>query len=134
MIRNRNLEELTTLKNAMEETMDGLWSSLQAHIVDYKESTADKRRTYGELLAKDKKGVAELSSNNTKLTRLQEEITDFKKKVNEGGADIGPEMDQLRKERESLTGVCVCSTYLHMNLKIFEIIKNIFTCQDSCTR
>ena len=102
-IRNRNLEELTTLKNAMEETMDGLWSSLQAHIVDYKESTADKRRTYGELLAKDKKGVAELSSNNTKLARLQEEITDFKKKVNEGGADVGPEMDQLRKERESLT-------------------------------
>ena len=28
-IRNRNLEELTTLKNAMEETMDGLWSTLQ---------------------------------------------------------------------------------------------------------
>ena len=30
-IRNRNLEELTTLKNAMEETMDGLWSSLQVN-------------------------------------------------------------------------------------------------------
>ena len=102
-IRNRNLEELTTLKNSMEEMMDGLWSSLQTHIIEYKESTADKRRTYGELLAKDKKGVAELSSNNTKLSRLQEEITDFKKKVNEGGADIGPEMDQLRKERETLT-------------------------------
>ena len=109
-------------------------SELQEHIKQYKDATADKRRTYGELLAKDKKGVAELSGNNTKLTRLQEEITDFKKKVNEGGADIGPEMDQLRKERESLTGGCVCSTYLHMNLKIFEIIKNIFTCQDSCTR
>ena len=79
-------------------------SELQEHIKQYKDATADKRRTYGELLAKDKKGVAELSSNNTKLTRLQEEITDFKKKVNEGGADIGPEMDQLRKERESLTG------------------------------
>ena len=39
--------------------------------------------------------------------RLSGEVryfTDFKKKVNEGGADIGPEMDQLRKERESLTG------------------------------
>ena len=85
-------------------------SELQEHIKQYKDATADKRRTYGELLAKDKKGVAELSSNNTKLTRLQEEITDFKKKVNEGGADIGPEMDQLRKEREALTGGCVCST------------------------
>ena len=51
------------------------------HISQYKDSTADKRRTYGELLAKDKKGVAELSSNNHKLARLQEEITDFKKKV-----------------------------------------------------
>ena len=102
-IRNRNLEELTTLKNAMEETMDGLWSELQEHIGQYKDSTADKRRTYGELLAKDKKGVAELSSNNNKLSRLQEEISDFKRKVNEGGADIGPEMEQLRKEREALT-------------------------------
>ena len=78
-------------------------SELQEHIKQYKDATADKRRTYGELLAKDKKGVAELSSNNTKLSRLQEEITDFKKKVNEGGADVGPEMDQLRKERETLT-------------------------------
>lgn len=103
-IRNRNLEELTTLKNTMEETMDSLWDTLQTHITQYKDATADKRRTYGELLAKDKKGVAELSSNNNKLVRLQEEISDFKKKVNEGGADIGPEMDQLRKEKESLTG------------------------------
>lgn len=103
-IRNRNLEELTTLKNAMEETMDGLWMTLQDHIGQYRDATADKRRTYNELLTKDKKGVAELSSNNNKLVRLQEEISDFKKKVNEGGADVGPEMDQLRKERETLTG------------------------------
>ena len=102
-IRNRNLEELTTLKNTMEETMDSLWDTLQTHITQYKDATADKRRTYGELLAKDKKGVAELSSNNNKLLRLQEEIGDFKKKVNEGGADIGPEMDQMRKEKEGLT-------------------------------
>ena len=72
-------------------------------VAKFKDSTADKRRTYGELLAKDKKGVAELSSNNNKLSRLQEEISDFKRKVNEGGADIGPEMEQLRKEREALT-------------------------------
>ena len=80
-IRNRNLEELTTLKNGMEETMDSLWSTLQDHIGQYRDATADKRRTYNELLAKDKKGVAELSNNNNKLVRLQEEISDFKKKV-----------------------------------------------------
>ena len=56
-IRNRNLEELTTLKNTMEETMESLWESLQSHITQYKDATADKRRTYGELLAKDKKGT-----------------------------------------------------------------------------
>ena len=55
-IRNRNLEELTTVKNAMEEMMDGLWQQLQSHISQYRDATADKRRTYNELLAKDKKG------------------------------------------------------------------------------
>ena len=70
-IRNRNLEELTTVKNAMEEMMDGLWQQLQSHISQYRDATADKRRTYNELLAKDKKGVAELESNNHKLIRLQ---------------------------------------------------------------
>lgn len=61
------------------------------------------RRTYNELLAKDKKGVAELDSNNHKLVRLQEEISDFKRKVSEGGADVGPEMEAMRKEKEALT-------------------------------
>ena len=102
-IRNRNLEELTTVKNAMEEMMDGLWQQLQSHISQYRDATADKRRTYNELLAKDKKGVAELESNNHKLIRLQEEIADFKRKVSEGGADVGPEMEAMRKEKEALT-------------------------------
>ena len=102
-IRNRNLEELTTVKNAMEEMMDGLWQQLQTHISQYRDATADKRRTYNELLAKDKKGVAELESNNHKLIRLQEEIADFKRKFSEGGADVGPEMEAMRKEKEALT-------------------------------
>jgi hypothetical protein len=101
-IRNRNLEELTTVKNAMEESMDGLWQQLQQHITQYKEATADKRRTYNELLAKDQKGVAELEGNNLKLARLQEEIAEFKKAVSEGGADVGPEMEAMRKEKEGL--------------------------------
>ena len=42
-IRNRNLEELTTVKNAMEESMDGLWQQLQIHITQYRDATADKR-------------------------------------------------------------------------------------------
>ena len=42
-IRNRNLEELTTVKNAMEESMDGLWQQLQTHITQYRDATADKR-------------------------------------------------------------------------------------------
>ena len=35
-LRNRNLEELTTVKNTMEETLDNLWDQLQTHIKQYK--------------------------------------------------------------------------------------------------
>jgi hypothetical protein len=36
-VRNRNLEELTTLKNNMEENMDNLWFQLQTNIKNYRQ-------------------------------------------------------------------------------------------------
>ena len=36
-VRNRNLEELTTLKNNMEENMDNLWLQLQNNIKNYRQ-------------------------------------------------------------------------------------------------
>ena len=36
-----------------------------------RDSTADKRRTYRELLVKDKKGVADLHANNQTIHKLQ---------------------------------------------------------------
>ncbi len=36
-MRNRNLEELTTLKNNMEEQMDNLWLQLQSNIKNYRQ-------------------------------------------------------------------------------------------------
>ena len=37
----------------------------------FRDSTADKRRTYTDLLQKDKKGVMELQNNNIKIQKLQ---------------------------------------------------------------
>ncbi len=38
-MRNRNLEELTTLKNNMEEQMDNLWLQLQSNIKNYRQDS-----------------------------------------------------------------------------------------------
>ncbi|XP_023320041.1 coiled-coil domain-containing protein 65 [Eurytemora carolleeae] len=106
-VRNRNLEELTTLKNSMEETMDSLWSQLRHQIKNYRDSTADKRRTYTDLLQKDKKGVMELQNNNIKIQKLQNEISQLRRSVNDEGTDPLDETSQLRKEKET------CTTQLH---------------------
>ena len=45
--------------------------------------------------------MAELSSNNLKIRRLQEEITEFRRAVSEGGTDVGPEMEQMRKASQN---------------------------------
>ena len=102
-VRNRNLEELTTLKNNMEETVELLWRQLQNHLSEYAESTHDKRRTYSELLAKDKKGVTEVAENNKKIQSLTNQITDLKQRINEGGTDVGAETVALRRERDEAT-------------------------------
>jgi len=102
-IRNRNLEEITSLKNSMEETIEALWLQLHDHIKQYRDSTADKRRTYKDLLHKDKKGVMDLKVNNSNISKLQDEIGDLRKSVSEGGEEGGDETSQLRKEKDTMT-------------------------------
>ena len=43
---------------------------------DFKSSTEEKRRMYNELLAKDKKGVAEIAENNKKILKLMVPLND----------------------------------------------------------
>ena len=50
--------------------MDSLWHKLQEEVVSFKSSTEEKRRIYNDLLAKDKKGVAEVAENNKKIQKL----------------------------------------------------------------
>ena len=50
--------------------MDALWHKLQEEVVSFKTATEEKRRIYNELLAKDKKGVAEVAENNKKIQKL----------------------------------------------------------------
>ena len=54
----------------LEEQMDNLWHKLQEEVVSFKSSTEEKRRIYNDLLAKDKKGVAEVAENNKKIQKL----------------------------------------------------------------
>ena len=50
--------------------MDSLWHKLQEEVVSFKSATEEKRRIYNDLLAKDKKGVAEVAENNKKIQKL----------------------------------------------------------------
>ena len=50
--------------------MDSLWHKLQEEVVSFKSATEEKRRIYNDLLAKDKKGVAEVADNNKKIQKL----------------------------------------------------------------
>ena len=54
----------------LEETQEGLWQQLQSILKQYKVSTEEKRRVYQELMAKDKKGLAEVVENNKKIAKL----------------------------------------------------------------
>ena len=62
----------------------------------FRDSTADKRRTYKDLLHKDKKGITDLKVNNTNISKLQEEIGDLRRCVSEGGEEGGDETSHLR--------------------------------------
>ena len=66
----QNLEEKQGLQVHLEEQMDSLWHKLQEEVVSFKSSTEEKRRIYNDLLAKDKKGVAEVAENNKKIQKL----------------------------------------------------------------
>ena len=68
--RNRNMEERQSLHIQLEESLEVLWSRLQKSSSSYKTITEEKRRMYGELLGKDKKGVAEVVENNKKISKL----------------------------------------------------------------
>ena len=50
--------------------MDSLWHKLQEEVVSFKSATEEKRRIYNDLLAKDKKGVAEVAENNKRIQKL----------------------------------------------------------------
>ena len=66
----QNLEEKQGLQLHLEEAMDSLWHKLQEEVVSFKSATEEKRRNYNELLAKDKKGVAEVAENNKRIQKL----------------------------------------------------------------
>ena len=68
--RNKNMEERQSLHIQLEESLELLWSRLQKSSNSYKNVTEEKRRMYGELLGKDKKGVAEVVENNKKISKL----------------------------------------------------------------
>ena len=68
--RNKNMEERQSLHIQLEESLELLWSRLQKSSNSYKTVTEEKRRMYGELLGKDKKGVAEVVENNKKISKL----------------------------------------------------------------
>ena len=58
----------------LEESLEVLWSRLRKSANTYKTVTEEKRRMYGELLGKDKKGVAEVVENNKKIEKLMASI------------------------------------------------------------
>ncbi len=49
--------------------------------------------------------MEELSANSAKIQRLQEEIAELRRSVNEGGSEEGNETGQLRKEKDAQTAL-----------------------------
>ena len=75
--RNKNMEERQSLHIQLEESLELLWSRLQKSSNSFKTVTEEKRRMYGELLGKDKKGVAEVVENNKKISKLMVSLSSF---------------------------------------------------------
>ena len=102
-VRNRNLEDKQALQLNLEESMDSYWRKLQKMVLEFKTDTEEKRRTYNELLSKDKKGVAEVAENNTKIQKLMEDVGKLKETLTELGDSEEKRLSGLRQEREDLT-------------------------------
>ena len=83
--------------------MESLWHKLQEEVSTFKTSTEEKRRVYNELLAKDKRGVAEVAENNKKIQKLLDDVGRLKETLAELGDVEEKRLSGLRAERDVLT-------------------------------
>ena len=99
----QDLEEKQALQLHLEETMESLWHKLQEEVSSFNSATEEKRRIYNDLLAKDKRGVADVAENNKKIQKLLEDVSKLKEALSELGDMEDKRLSGLRVERDELT-------------------------------
>ncbi|KAL3856679.1 hypothetical protein ACJMK2_011406 [Sinanodonta woodiana] len=101
-IKNKNLEEKHALKVALEAKVDKLWQLFKQALVNYNETTGERKNAFESLKVKDDKSAKEIEMQMRKLNRISDQIAQLKSKMAANAKECEERNKLLKEEREKM--------------------------------
>ncbi|KAK3591488.1 hypothetical protein CHS0354_031595 [Potamilus streckersoni] len=101
-IKNKNLEEKHALKVALETKVDKLWQLFKQALVNYNETTGERKNAFESLKVKDDKSAKEIEMQMRKLNRISDQIAQLKSKMAANAKECEERNKLLKEEREKM--------------------------------
>ncbi|KAL7751025.1 hypothetical protein RI367_003605 [Sorochytrium milnesiophthora] len=102
-VKNKNLEEKHALRIQLEGTIEELWKHFQTALSNYNAATADRKKSFEELKARDEESAHVIEDQLRKLAKLSEKISHLKARLGGTARDADGKLAALRTAKEDVS-------------------------------